>query len=353
MMDTAKTYYCQNCGAVMEFDASSQNLKCPSCGNEVKIEHDDSKIVEHKLTRHAMDSIKKKKKQSTSMQCEGCGALVEVDATSTATTCPYCGANYVLAKKQLDALIPDGVVPFRINKLQTGEIYHKWIKSRWLAPNTLKTLYQSDKVQGIYIPFWTFDADVKAHYHAMGGKNYEVTYKDDNGETHTEIRTRWYPTSGYVHNFFDDVLVKASDKLKPSLVNSLVYNTQNISSFSPDYMSGYCSEIYTIDLEDAHIQAKKKMQNEMRHLCERDVLRKFDRVSSLNMSSNYDRETYKHILVPIYSSAYYYKGKEYHILINGQSGVISGEYPKSVFKIAAIVVVIIIILILALYYVNS
>ena len=118
-------------------------------------------------------------------------------------------------------------------------------------------------------------------------------------------------------------------------------------------MSGYCSEIYTIDLEDAHIQAKKKMQNEMRHLCERDVLRKFDRVSSLNMSSNYDRETYKHILVPIYSSAYYYKGKEYHILINGQSGVISGEYPKSVFKIAAIVVVIIIILILALYYVNS
>lgn len=54
MMDTAKTYYCQNCGAVMEFDASSQNLKCPSCGNEVKIEHDDSKIVEHKLTRHAM-----------------------------------------------------------------------------------------------------------------------------------------------------------------------------------------------------------------------------------------------------------------------------------------------------------
>ena len=24
MMDTAKTYYCQNCGAVMEFDANAQ-----------------------------------------------------------------------------------------------------------------------------------------------------------------------------------------------------------------------------------------------------------------------------------------------------------------------------------------
>ena len=64
MMDTAKTYYCQNCGAVMEFDASSQNLKCPSCGNEVKIEHDDSKIVEHKLTRHASLSKRHYKKRS-------------------------------------------------------------------------------------------------------------------------------------------------------------------------------------------------------------------------------------------------------------------------------------------------
>ena len=97
----------------------------------------------------------------------------------------------------------------------------------------------------------------------------------------------------------------------------------------------------------------QKMQNEMRHLCERDVLRRYDRVSNLNMNANYDKETYKHILVPIYSSAYYYKGKEYHILINGQSGVISGEYPKSVFKIVAIVIVIIIIVILAIYYVNS
>ena len=54
-MDTAKTYYCQNCGAVMEFDAASQNLKCPSCGNKIEIENDESKVVEHKLTRHALN----------------------------------------------------------------------------------------------------------------------------------------------------------------------------------------------------------------------------------------------------------------------------------------------------------
>ena len=352
-MESVKTYYCTNCGAVMEFDVSSQNLKCPNCGNEIEIEHDESKVAEHQLTKKAINSIKAEEKTSTSMECEGCGALVEVDATSTATVCPYCGSNYVLAKKQMDALVPDGVVPFRIDKVKIGEIYHDWIKSRWLAPNTLKSLYQTDKIQGIYMPFWTFDADVDASYQAMGGEDYEVTYEDSDGKTHTEIKTRWHPTSGHVHNFFDDVLIRASDKLKSNLLNSMVYNTQNISSFSPDYMSGYCSEIYTVDLDDAHREAINKMENEMRSLCESDVLRRYDRVRGLSMNSSYQNETYKHVLLPVYSTAYYYKDKEYHVLINGQSGVIVGEYPKSAFKIAAIVVAILVIIALIWYFMNS
>lgn len=352
-MDTAKTYYCQNCGAVMEFDAASQNLKCPSCGNEIEIKNDVTKVIEHKLTRHVLNSVKPEQKTSTSMECEGCGALVEVDATSTATTCPYCGSNYVLAKKQMDAVIPDGVVPFRIDKVQTGEIYRKWIKGRWLAPSALKTLYQTEKIQGIYLPYWTFDADVDARYRAMGGEDYDVNYQEDDGEIRTETNTRWYSTSGHVHNFFDDVLIRASNKLKSNLLNSLVYNTQNISSYSPDYMSGYCAEIYTIDLEEAHKEAMNKMSNEMRNLCEKDVLRTYDRVSDLNMDLDYENETYKHVLLPIYSTTYYYKGKEYHVLINGQSGVISGEYPKSAFKIAMIIIVIIIIIVFVFYYINS
>lgn len=352
-MDTAKTYYCQNCGAVMEFDISSQNLKCPNCSNEIEIEDDQNKVVEHKLTKKVLNSIKVEKKTSTSMECEGCGAIVEVDATSTATTCPYCGSNYVLAKKQMEALIPDGVVPFKIDKNKTKEIYHNWIKSRWLAPNTLKTLYQTDKIQGIYIPFWTFDAEVYAHYSAMGGRDYTETYRDKEGKKHTRTKTRWYPTSGHVDNFFDDVLVRASDKLGQKLVDSLVYNTQNISSYSPDYMSGYCAEVYTVNLKDAHKEAINEMESQMRSFCRSDVLKRYDKVSNLSVNLTYKDETYKHVLLPIYSTAYYYNGKEYHVLINGQSGVISGEYPKSIFKIVAIVVVILIILALVFYYVNS
>ena len=97
----------------MEFNATAQALKCPNCGREVKIENNPKDVVEHSLDVHILKTIKVSEKTSTSMECEGCGAMVEVDATSSATTCPYCGSHYVLSKKQIESIVPDGVIPFK------------------------------------------------------------------------------------------------------------------------------------------------------------------------------------------------------------------------------------------------
>ena len=97
----------------MEFNATAQALKCPNCGREVKIENNPKDVVEHSLDVHILKTIKVSEKTSTSMECESCGAMVEVDATSSATTCPYCGSHYVLSKKQIESIVPDGVIPFK------------------------------------------------------------------------------------------------------------------------------------------------------------------------------------------------------------------------------------------------
>lgn len=337
----SKSYYCEGCGGVMEFNATAQALKCPNCGIEVEIENNPEDVIEHNLDIHAMKKIKVEEKTSTSMECEGCGAMVEVDATSTATTCPYCGSHYVLSKKQIESIIPDGVIPFKIDKYDVESIFRQWIKKRWLAPNVLKTLYQKDKVQGIYMPYWTFDADTSTSYTAMGGIDYQVEYEDSKGEKRTRIETNWYPTSGHINHFFDDVLVRASNKLSEHLLGWIEpYNTKDVASYSPDYMSGYCSEIYTIDLKDAHNDAMNKMKNDIYFMAERDVLRRYDRVRSISLRTYYSDETYKHIFIPVYSTAYTYKDKHYNVLINGETGKIKGEYPKSPVKIAAIIIVI-------------
>ena len=98
----------------MEFDPESQTLKCPSCGASQEIENIEENIREHSVTQEARQTIRAQEKTSHTMVCQGCGAKVEVDALSTAVECPYCGSKYVLADKQEDALVPDGVIPLPV-----------------------------------------------------------------------------------------------------------------------------------------------------------------------------------------------------------------------------------------------
>ena len=338
-------YYCKNCGGVMEFDVATQSLKCPNCGTEEKIEANRQTVKEHKLTDYAKRTVKAGEKKSSTMQCPSCGAMVEVEATSTAKDCPYCGTPFVLADKQIAGIRPDGVVPFQIDKNKVGECFRKWMKGRWLAPGELKHLYQQDKLQGIYIPYWTFDADAKVDYRAEGGRDRQVTRKDKDGKTYTEVVTDWYPVAGHVNHFFDDVLIHASNHLDESLIEGIEpFNTMDIPAYSPDYLSGYSSEIYTGDLKDAHLAARTRMSAALYSMVEQDVLRRYDHVRSIRMDEHYDAETYKHVLLPVYSTAYQYKNKTYTVLINGQTGRVKGEYPKSVAKITLIILLVLAII---------
>ena len=344
-----KIYYCEGCGGVMEFDVATQSLKCPNCDRVVPIAHDERKLVEHSLTHHAMRTIRASEKTTHTMECKGCGARIEVEGTSRAAECPYCGSDYVLAEREADAVLPDGVLPFQVDKNRVGELFRQWMKGRWLAPGQLKHLYQKDRLQGIYVPYWTFDAKVNARYTAMGGRHRTVTRKGPDGKEVREVVTDWYPTSGSIRHFFDDVLVPASEKMDSKLLRRTGYfGTKQVVSYAPEYLSGYSAECYTVDLDDAHREAVGTMERELESMARSEVLGRYDEVSNIHVQADYRDETYKHVLLPMYSTAYTYKGKHYRVLINGQSGRVEGDYPQSPVRIGAIVLLV--LLIVALVY---
>lgn len=349
-----KIYYCENCGGVMDFDPASQMLKCPNCDTHIEIFNDNSLVIEHPLTLHDLHTVRADEKTSHTMECRGCGAKIEVDATSTATECPYCGSNYVLASKQEDAIVPDGIVPFQIDKHKASEIFHQWVKTRHMAPGRLKQLYQKDKIQGIYLPYWTFDAMTHTRYTAMGGRHRQEKRKNSDGKEETVIVTDWYPTSGQISHFFDDILVPASQKLDGHILDCVdVFRTKETASYAPEYMSGYSAECFTVDLQPAHETAVLQMENELKAMARQEVLCRYDEVSNICIFPSFERESYKHILLPIYSTAYKYRDKIYHVLINGQTGNIDGEYPKSAAKIILIIAVIVLLVLFVYYWLNQ
>jgi hypothetical protein len=54
---------------------------------------------------------------------------------------------------------------------------------------------------------------------------------------------------------------------------------------------------------------------------------------NLNVNSNYSGQTFKHILVPVWLLAYNYGPRTFQVVINGFTGTMAGQYPKSWVKI--------------------
>lgn len=338
-------YRCESCGGIMEFDARTQSLKCPNCDTTIQI-NTGKEVREHSFTAQAARTYSAQEKQSSTMKCSGCGATIEVDKDSTATSCPYCGSSYVLSDRQEAAIIPDGVIPFKIDQNNVREIFGNWIKKRSFAPNNLKNLYQSGIIQGRYIPFWTFDADCHGSYTGRGGNDRTEHYKDKDGNDCTRTVTDWYYTRGKLDYYFDDVMIRGTENFKTSLINGINdYDTKEVKPYSPQYFSGFMSESYTVALDSAHNSAVNIMDSELRDMARRDILRKYDRAEDIRINVNYNKETYKHIYAPMYATSYAYNNKTYTVLVNGQNGKITGEYPKSKAKIGILIAVILAIII--------
>ena len=353
MSEKTKVYRCDACGGIMEFDIKTQGLKCPNCDNTRVIENEKNTIVEHELTLDDRRKINVEEKSTSTMTCSGCGANIELESNDTAAKCPYCGSSYVLADKQVETLVPDGVIPFKIDKNEVVIKFRTWIKKRWLAPNELKNLYQHGGFQGIYIPYWTFDANVSCDYIGEGGKDREVQCKDEDGNDTTKTETDWYPVSGHIDNFFADVQVAASSRYKKGFFNGIQpFNFKEIKSYSPDYISGYMSENYSISLEDGHDDAIGKMKQELNSMAGREIRRSYDHARNIKISPRFYDETYKHLLLPIYATSYSYKNKNYTVIINGQTGKIQGDYPKSVAKIIVLIIIGLIIIGLIMHFSN-
>jgi hypothetical protein len=140
-------------------------------------------------------------------------------------------------------------------------------------------------------------------------------------------------------HFFDDELVCASRGVQPEMLRKIEpFPTKELVSYKPGFLSGWVVERYQIDLVAAAQAAREKMDGEMQSLCGAQV--PGDTHRNLNVDSDYSRQTFKHILVPIWLLQYHYGARRFQVVINGVTGVIAGKYPKSWVKILFLILAI-------------
>ena len=102
-------------------------------------------------------------------QCPTCGAELITEKTTAATACPYCGNPSVVPGQLSGALKPEFVLPFKVEKDAVVEALHKhYGKHNYYLPRLFRSENNIQKVQGVYVPFWLFDAtaDARVRYRA-------------------------------------------------------------------------------------------------------------------------------------------------------------------------------------------
>lgn len=331
-------FRCPNCAAGLRWDPDVDALLCDHCRKSLPVPRLEGTIVEHPLEEAASAPVGLDLAVRVA-RCKECGAQVAFDANATAEECCFCGSAQVLEQSaNRRALRPESLIPLDVGRAAVEAGFRKWIGSRWFRPSALARTKEFHAV-GVYVPYWTYDAALDAQWSADAGYYYyvPVTYTTMvNGrpvvQTRMEQRIRWEPAWGQRHDDYDDVLVHASRGLSAELAGKLgAWDMQALVRYRPEYLAGWRAEEYSVDLEQGWTQALSTIEAEERRRCSGDV--PGDTQRNLRVHNTVQDVRWKHILLPMWSLTYRFGGKNYAVLIHGQSGKVVGVAPLSWVKI--------------------
>lgn len=352
------TLSCKGCGGVLKFAPGTTSIVCPYCGaaNEIegaKIAYEPEEIDYEKFLRNGLQL--EEKQTVTTVKCTGCGAECSLKPNVTSDECGFCGTSLILQSGSTSTILkPKSILPFKVQQKEGVGLFEKWLSGLWFAPNDISQSRPAERLKGLYIPYWTYDSYTYTDYTGERGDDYQVseTYTDSEGNTQTRMvtKTRWYYVSGHVEDDFDDVLVAATNSLPREYVQNLEpWDLDSLLPYNDQYLSGFQTENYQVDLKQGFEFGKEIMQGQIANHVRSHIGGDHQRIG--NMDTKYTKITFKHILLPLWICSYRYNDKIFRFMINARTGEVQGERPYSWIKIM-LAILAVLLLIFAFFYIR-
>ena len=333
---------CPSCGSELHYSAAHKKIACEYCGYQEEIDRSNDKIVEQSLAEAAskIEAFVPEEAGKKVFDCSNCGSRIMVESELIRINCGFCGSENVnLEAFEHRYIKPVGIIPFYISREEAEKLFAAWIKKGWFHPNKLKQLASLEHLHGIYIPFWTYDAQTESQWSGEAGYHYYETktvYVDGKQETRQVRKTRWRRHSGQLRHFFDDILVVASKRLSQKDINPIMpYRLEELVNYDPRLMVNWEAELYDLEVDRGYKVADRIMDARIRQMCSAQL--GGDTQRNLRISSRKENQTFKHIVLPLWICSYLYQNKVYHFFINGQTGKVRGQKPVSWIKIVSLI----------------
>ena len=318
-------FVCPNCGANINFDPGKQLLHCDFCDTDLSpdsvIQKDDA--VESTYTESEADANSEtgfKEYTTTIYTCKECGGEILAYDNTVATFCSYCGASTVLSSRIGKERAPEYIIPFKITKQQSAELYKKAVKKALFAPAYMKEDTVIEKFRGIYMPYWIYDfkenrpASLRGQEDHRSGDYIIHTHYDINTNVDAEYNGLAYDASSQ----FNDNL---SEAIAPFDFNTAV-------PFNTTYTSGFYADAADTDAKLYADQARMIVTADIYNNIARDpavkkITLKTDSMSNLAPEKTESRLGY----FPVWFLSCKNKDRITYAVINGQTGEVATDIP--------------------------
>jgi DNA-directed RNA polymerase subunit RPC12/RpoP len=330
---------------MQSYTPGTRELTCPYCSHVTQIPQVAEPIRELALAE-ALASLEAAPpaEQRPVIQCRNCAAEFSLDEHVHAGTCPFCGAPIVTGTGEDKHIKPASLLPFSIDEAAAHAAFAKWIRRLWFAPRLVQRYVRdSAKLVGVYVPYWTYDAQTQSSYSGERGDAYyvQVPYTATVNGRHvtrmrSERRIRWTPARGNVSRSSTTCSRARASPAAPDHGRARALGPGRARALRRALPLGFRSEVYQVGLDQGFQRATQVIAAAIRDDVARAIGGDAQRIHDIRTS--YSKQTFKHVLLPIWSAAFRYRDKTYRFVVNGRSGKVQGERPYSVWKIVSAII---------------
>lgn len=348
-------YKCPACTGPLHFVGESGKLECDYCGSTYDVAEIEALYAGQEAgAKAAFQEAEAKEKNgepgeepawdTSALQgdwgadgegmkaynCPSCGAELICDATTAATSCPYCGNNTIVPGQFGGTMKPDYVIPFKLDKKASVAALKKHYSKKFFLPRAFSSGNHLEEVQGIYVPFWLFDAGAEAdcrfhatrsHTHTDG--DYRVTVTE-----HFDVRR-----SGTME--FERIPVDGSKKMPDDYMDSIEpFDYAGLKSFSTAYLPGYLADKYDVTAHESMERADRRFRSSAIDQMRRDISG-YEVVNQVGGNVRLHRGKVHYVLMPVWTLRTRWKNQDYLFMMNGQTGKMVGDLPVSNGKVTA------------------
>lgn len=334
MASEVTNYQCPACTGPLHFSGNSGKLECEYCGSSYDVAQIEALYTENqKAAAEAMEQSQwddsglsddwgPEGEGMKAYSCPSCGAELICDATTAATSCPYCGNPTVVPGQFSGALKPDYVLPFKLSKEDAIRALKGHYKGKALLPKAFTEENHIRKIQGVYVPFWMFDGEAcgtmrfhatRVHTHRRG--DYEITETD-----HFDLQR-----AGSMA--FERIPVDASSKMPDDHMDSIEpFDYSELKPFAAAYLPGFLADKYDVTVDESRRRADERCEGSL--------------ISALAASTGpyttcvptdkrvfLKRGKVHYALLPVWMLTTQWNGKNFLFAMNGQTGKMVGDLP--------------------------